>query len=459
MTMTAMPPSLRVDVLERRGARSRSGWERCVLDEHIQFSAADLETYFFSSWNPIVYDALLVAAVAEFCDRLQRRPSLSWGRSFDLRIPVHQPELWNSKDVLETLVGALSFLTGDRWRIRFEPRKHAQRRVKQGMLQLTPRVRAVIPFSDGLDSRSVAGLLTNKFGDGLVRIRLGAKGRDHPKIGNKAQPFAAVPYRVVERERRFVETSARTRGFKFALVSGVAAYLSGVEEIFMPESGQGIIGPALLPVGQAYEDYRNHPLFLRRMEELFSVLFGYQVRYQFPRIWHTKAETLRAFVDESEDGDSWKKTKSCWQRSRHASINGRLRQCGICAACLLRRLSVHAAGLQEGNETYVWENLKAKTFKAGASRDFPKEKITEALREYAIAGVLHLDHLANLRRSAVYPSVLMRSASQLGQMLKLKAAEVEAKQNRLLRQHEAEWRSFLDVLGSESFVMRWACVV
>ncbi len=38
--------------------------------------------------------------------------------------------------------------------------------------------------------------------------------------------------------------------------------------------------------------------------------------------------------------------------------------------------------------------------KRGAAPSFPKKKITRALREYAIAGTLHLDHLAQLRKSS-----------------------------------------------------------
>jgi hypothetical protein len=39
-------------------------------------------------------------------------------------------------------------------------------------------------------------------------------------------------------------------------------------------------------------DYRNHPLFTRRIERLFAALFGRSIRFVFPRLWHTKAETL-----------------------------------------------------------------------------------------------------------------------------------------------------------------------
>ena len=164
------------------------------------------------------------------------------------------------------------------------------------------------------------------------------------------QPFASVPYRVHEGNRRFAESSARSRGFKFATISGVTAYLSKAEQIIVPESGQGSLGPSLTPVGQAYEDYRNHPLFTDTMEKYLGALFHHQPRFEFPRLWNTKAETLKEFVDKCPDGHTWEATWSCWQSARQASVDGHKRQCGICAACMLRRQSVHAAGLTERKE-------------------------------------------------------------------------------------------------------------
>src|SRR5260370_10918210 len=42
----------------------------------------------------------------------------------------------------------------------------------------------------------------------------------------------------------------------------------------------------------------------------------------------------------------------------------------------------HAAGLKEAKETYVWEDLSAPTFKAGAAAAFKRKRITPAMREY-----------------------------------------------------------------------------
>lgn len=117
-------------------------------------------------------------------------------------------------------------------------------------------------------------------------------------------------------------------------------------------------------------------------------------------------------------------------------------------------MSIHAAGGGESNEHYVWENLGAPTFEAGVAPGFDKRRITVALREYAIAGALHLEHLAARRRDATAPSVEVH-CHQLGQALALDRSVVREKLNRLLQKHEEEWGAFLSHLGPGSFVTRW----
>lgn len=60
---------------------------------------------------------------------------------------------------------------------------------------------------------------------------------------------------------------------------------------------QGALAPAMLPMGQGYADFRNHPAFTFLMEKFVDALFGHRLRYNFPRLWMTKGETLREFVD------------------------------------------------------------------------------------------------------------------------------------------------------------------
>lgn len=448
-------PALNVHVVER-GTHARSGWLACHIGNNVEFSTAKLESYCIAQWEPIVYDALLVAAAVEFADRTQRRPALSWARELQLIVPVHDPDRWNDRRVLDALHDVLNFLTGDRWEISFCKRRQALTAPGQGQFNLPAGISAVIPFSDGLDSRCVAGLLGREMGDKLIRVRLGSKTCDGQDLSRQRQPFTSVPYRVQADKRAFAESSARSRGFKFALISGLAAYLTKAGQVIVPESGQGALGPALITVGQGYEDYRSHPLFTERMEKFLEALLHHKVRFSFTQLWQTKAETLRKFTSECKDSASWTSTWSCWQQTRQVSVDGKKRQCGICAACLLRRLSVHAAGLEEPKEAYVWENLSAADFESGAAALFPKNKITGALREYAIAGALHMDHLAQLSGSVAHGGMLGLSAFHLSRSLGLQEADVRSKQDRLLAQHKTEWGNFMGTLGRESFLRNWA---
>src|SRR3546814_7836085 len=97
---------------------------------------------------------------------------------------------------------------------------------------------AVLSYSDGMDSRAVAGIVSQSLGDRLVRVRVGSKSWDRSRDKNRREPFTTVPYDVpCDMPNR--EASSRSRGFKFALISGIAAYLADAEEIIIPESGQG----------------------------------------------------------------------------------------------------------------------------------------------------------------------------------------------------------------------------
>jgi hypothetical protein len=312
----------------------------------------------------------------------------------------------------------------------------------------------VVPFSDGLDSRAVGALLSKEHGDKVVRVRLGTKRSDRPKDSEgRKQPFMAVPYRIRPGERRFGESSARSRGFKFSMLSGLAAYLAKANKVFVPESGQGALGPSLVTVGQAYEDFRNHPRFTRKMSVFLKALLGHDIVFEFPRLWSTKGQTLEAYAACNGHSREWSTTRSCWQDQRQASVNGHHRQCGICAACMLRRMSLHTAKLIEPKENYVWENLSARDFTEGAASGF--DKIKEVQRHYAIAGALHLDHLASLRHAPHFAPALDFHAFQISEAMGLPEKKVHVKLDRLLTQHETEWKDFMDSLGPQSFIANW----
>ena len=445
-------PEIRINVVEQNGP-VRKRWQNCKIGTHLQLETDDLASYFFAAWKPIVFDALLLAAAVEFCDRIKKRPKFGWGRQIHLRLPVHDVSTWQKADVTSALKNALEFLTGDSWQIEFVQRKTIAQPPQQTALPLEDKI-AIIPFSEGLDSRAVAGLMAQTLGSGLVRVRLGRKSFDKPKdINGRAMPFTTVPYKIAAGNFGFPESSARSRGFKFAMLSGIAAYLANVRRIIVAESGQGALGPSLTTVGQSHDDFRNHPAYTTKISQLFKALLGVSIEYEFPRLWYTKGQTLRLYT-ELPDSQDWKTTRSCWQDNRHSSVDGKRRQCGICAACMLRRLSVHAAGLKEDKNTYLWDNLSADSFEAAAPANLTR--IESVQREYALAGTLHLDHLAWLKQSPLGEQVLKTNASRLEKPLKLSNSEVRTNLDTLLSEHRNEWISFVASLGPMSFIRNWA---
>jgi 7-cyano-7-deazaguanine synthase in queuosine biosynthesis len=448
-------PSLQLQVVEKDGVVG-DGWLRCEIGRHIRFTTSSLESYFFEEWRPVVFDLLLIAAAVEFCDHRLSRPALGWTRRFRVRIPVHEPERWSAPGVSGPLHDALSLLTGDIWSIAFTARGGKQPAVRQTSLPLPNSAQAVIAFSNGLDSRSVAGLVAAEMGDGLVRIRLGPESKDKLAGKSERSPFTSIPYRVGGAGMRLPETSARSRGFKFAVITLASAYLAKVHRIIVPESGQGALGPVLVPVGHAYADYRNHPQFTNLMEAFGAQLLNSAIGYEYPRLWYTKGETLAAYIAIAPQSTAWSKTWSCWQQSRQASVGGKKRQCGICAACMLRRMSVHAADLNEDPSRYVWERLNASNLADGVAAGFARPRIGKAMREYALAGTLHLQHLAELTQDGPKKRGLDRMARQVGRLTGLTPQESETKAARLIAQHEREWTAFTKSLGSDSFVASWA---
>jgi hypothetical protein len=424
----------------------------CVLGKNIRFDMEALESFSSVKWSPVIYDALVVAAAIEFCDRSLARSKIAWGRRLAVQVPVHDPHLWSDKATVNALTDALNLLTGDDWHFEFRARKAPALPPAQSHMRFSSDVEAVIAFSDGMDSRAVYGLERQRLSHRLVRVRVGTTQQDVSQKERDRAPFTALPYRVQLDDKRNAENSARSRGFKFGMVSAIAAYLVDAPYAIVPESGQGALAPVILPVGQGYEDYRNHPLFTRSMERLVDKLFGHRLQYQFPRLWTTKGETLREFVNTCNDG-LWVKTRSCWQQSRQSAVSGVRRQCGVCAACILRRLSVHAAGLAEPPQNYVWESLQTSTWEDGAARGF--KSFTPALREYAIAGVLHFEHLASIKKFGQYDLIKRRKVSELARSLPLEAEVITSNLDRLLQQHTIEWSAFINNLGARSFVRKW----
>lgn len=119
---------------------------------------------------------------------------------------------------------------------------------------------------------------------------------------------------------------------------------------------------------------------------------------------------------------------------------------------MLRRVSVHAAGLVEKPDTYITTDMSAATLEEAIDKEFTKN--CRAFREYAIGGTLHMDHLADMAEADALRDI-KRHAALIAPALHLSREDAEMRLTALLRRHAEEWRNYLDSLGAHSFVKQW----
>ena len=438
----------RLVVLEQGQKRARAIPKNSVIAEigqHICFDASALDSFDVEGCKPIHYDMLVLCAAVEFADRRWKRP-LSWRRILHITLPVADPRSWHKSEVLNSLQSVLNHLTGDTWQFTFvQARTPSPIGSRQIPLDFGKTKTFAVAYSNGLDSRAVSALSGAK--DEALCIRVAG---NHQRSKDGDSYFTQIPFKTAE--YRGSESSFRSRGFQFAAVTAIAAQLSNVTRIVVPESGQGALGPVLLPLYNIYADYRNHPTFFRKMERFIKALQQYEVRFEQPRLWFTKGQTLSAFLRiPGKSKEHLINTRSCWQTRRVVNV-GEKKQCGLCAACLLRRLSLHTASITEARDTYVVFDLAASDVEDALSA-IPQKADRDIMVEYGSVGVRHLQHLADM---AGRPDDGLRAyASQVAIATGDTYEETLKNLKMMLTSHADEWRSFLSAQGQQSFLKNW----
>ena len=435
-----------VSEMGRRPSRSLPKHGAAIeVGSDIQFDAKVLDTFDVKGFLPLHYDILVLCAAIEFADRRWKRP-LSWRRTLNVTIPVIDLKRWQRPDVLSSLRSVLNHLTGDTWHFQFvQARNTSPIGSRQIPLDFGKTKSFAVAYSNGLDSRAVSALCGSEQEALCVRV----SGNQQRRKDEDAY-FTHIPFKVAG--YRSAESSFRSRGFQFAAVTAIAAHLSSIPRIVVPESGQGALGPAMLPLANIYADYRNHPVFFRKMERFIRSLLEYEVRFEQPRLWFTKGQTLKEFL--CLDGKSKRhltETRSCWQTRRIVN-QGKRKHCGLCAACLLRRLSLFAADVREAPRTYVVHNLTTPTL-AEALAGIPDRADRDIMIEYGSVGARHLQHLADM--SSLPDEQLRVHASQIALAIGETYSDTLENLRKMLLVHAVEWRAFLSAQGEESFLNTW----
>lgn len=415
------------------------------LGRDIEFSPSALDSYNYRGWKPVHHDLLVLSSALEYADRIKRRTPSRWHREFKIIVPVNDLHRWNDYDVRTSLSEALRKLTGDNWNFEFyRASEECVDQARQRHLPIGGEKEFAIAFSDGLDSKCVTGIYESN--SSALKVRISNRGQK----SEVKEPFDRIPFTVKAPSN---ESSQRTRGFKFAAATAIASDLAGIQKVIVPESGQGALGPVLLPIHNVYADYRNHPSFFRKMERFIRVLLGITLIYEQPRLWSTKGETIQEYLRiTGASPNSLNLTRSCWQTRWNVESRKIRSQCGLCAACLLRRMSMFSAGIDESADAYMFSDLSNKDFKE-STRTESNAISYRTMIQYGIVGARHLDHLSQL---ATAPDIyLLPYAHAIARDQPSEKELVLEKLRLLLIRHSQEWKEFVSSLGSDTFIKNW----
>ncbi len=139
------------------------------------------------------------------------------------------------------------------------------------------------------------------------------------------------------------EPSQRSRSFLFLAAASVVAAVGGSGRVFINENG---IMAIHLPMTSArigsLSTHTASPVVVERVASLAGDVFGTPVQIANQLVGLTKPEVVELGVSLGLR-DNLAATVSCW------SIGRTSEHCGICAPCLMRRISFETHGVRDSN--------------------------------------------------------------------------------------------------------------
>ena len=307
--------------------------------------------------NNQVMDFLTIAMAVTAADTfiLRKDTANGWCRSFSITLPVCQPDIWQANKVhLEQI---LHFLSGDIWQFDFQ----AGGQLPPQPYKLSGRTKlvdlrnkdCVCLFSGGLDSAiGVVDLLELGHSPVLVSHSYkGDKSRQQAIIQqlnrngyiNQFSQFNAIA-QPHSNNGKSTEITMRTRSLNFLAFAIVSAYaLQEVAQkkidILVPENGViSINAPLTVRRVGTLSTRTTHPYFIQEIQKFLTAVnipFTLRNPYQFKTKGQMIAECknlplLKQIIPDTVSCSHWKRKNQ---------------QCGVCVPCLIRRASLHYAGI------------------------------------------------------------------------------------------------------------------
>jgi 7-cyano-7-deazaguanine synthase in queuosine biosynthesis len=311
-------------------------------------------------------DLVRIALAVNAADRSVPRTAggSDWNqREIELQVPVSEAAPWHR--VASDLEAAINFLSGDRWRLSF----HEEEAPTEDVHQHSEIPKRVVLLSGGADS-AIGGLVSRStLSSGDHQLLLSHFNASH--LAPTQRRVAAELERLISgpSQRHVVvhlgrkgkridgkaypdESSSRSRSLLFLALGFAAAAVHSVP-LWIPENGFASINPPLGPERRGSLSTRTtHPMFLQALTAVLNQV-GAHAHVENPFARFTKGELfMRAatLVGTAEASALLSGTHSCSQTGQRAHGVPPSRSCGVCFACVIRRASFRASGLDDRTE-------------------------------------------------------------------------------------------------------------
>lgn len=272
---------------------------------------------------------------------------VGWSRSIQAWLPVRDPAFWGRHRA--TIEGIWTDLTSDELRLHFELDTGAPPAPRMGRTPF-PDHGCVALVSGGQDSFAGALDLIDAGRTPLLLSHSASGAVNHAQNAVEAILRGVNPdivrlklgaLKTPGRDFPGSESSQRSRTFLFVGAAALVAALGGSDEVVLNENGiMALHVPLTAARIGSLSTHTASPPILERMGTLASAVLGRQLRIVNRFVRLTKPEVVGRAVALGHAAHMVQ-TVSCWQIGRTN------RHCGICAPCLLRRISCEQHGVRD----------------------------------------------------------------------------------------------------------------
>lgn len=405
--------------------------------------------------TPAALDLLDVSTFIYYADKYcPRAPREGWCRTFKMDVQLRDPQGFRA--VAKKLELALTILSGDNYT--FQVTEFINAPVPAIRIK-PPRARnpnSVALFSGGLDS--VAGAV-KLLSEGETPLFLRVSTHDKVDVEPLFQGLVRLGHffwmktGIVKltngssEEPLTKEPSQRARSFFFLGQATFVAFMNDIEKIFVNENGiMGVHVPLDFSRASTFSTRTVYPPFVQLFNEIVNTWLKRDFKVANLFEVDTKAEVLEWF-NKTNTKNLVPLTVSCAHSANIQQLRAQAtvypinlapsgKHCGYCFPCILRRMSIHSAGLDAVDVEYGVDAFEAVSI---TSKDKPKY-LEEAAS--AVIGLLRFTskYLAttNERKPFVF--------SQISECAPVIEGEGRSK---LIRLHDSFVAEVMDYLSSK----------